>query len=401
MFTLRRIGTVLVIGVIVVGIVLAGVTQLRGQTAPEYSADVVAALSGGDTSGFARVMGPKDFTFPADHGPHPAYQTEWWYTTANVATKDGRRFGLKLTIFRRALAPTSTPRGSEWGAYQIYSADFAIADVQTNTFYFADRLSRGAAGLAGAQTTPNIRIWLEDWVIQFTPDNTGYRLTAKDGPITLDMQMKLVKPIVLQGENGFSPKSSDPGNASYYYSMTRLLADGLISVNGERFEVSGTAWMDREYSTSVLAKDALGWDWFALQLDDGREIMLYQIRKADGTVEITSDGTFVKADGATVRLIKRDGDYTITPIGTWASPRTGAVYPSGWQVTINAPDGPMELTVTPLMLDQELNTTTAYYEGASRITGAQNGKPITGYGYVELTGYNTQTARGNEIYSRQ
>jgi predicted secreted hydrolase len=387
--------------IIVGGIVLAGVSQLRGQSAPEFSADVVAQLSGGNTEGFARVLAPKEFTFPADHGPHPEYQTEWWYTTANVATKDGRRFGIKLTIFRRALAPTPAERASEWGADQIYFADFAIADIQADQFIYTERFARGAAGLAGAEMSPNVRIFLENWSITFNPDGSGYRLIAKDAKIGLDMQMTLAKPIVLQGERGFSPKSSEPGNASYYYSMTRLRTEGTITVKGEQFEVSGTAWMDREYSTSVLAADALGWDWFALQLDDGREIMLYQIRKADGTVEATSDGTFVNADGSTVRLIKRNGDYTITPLGTWTSPRTGAVYPHGWKLTINAPDGPMELTVTPLMRDQELNTTTAYYEGASRITGTQNGNPITGYAYVELTGYNVQTARNRESYNRQ
>jgi len=397
----RRMVSTFLIVIIVGGIVLAGVSQLRGQSAPEFSADVVAQLSGGNTEGFARVLAPKEFTFPADHGPHPEYQTEWWYTTANVATKDGRRFGIKLTIFRRALAPTPAERASEWGADQIYFADFAIADIQADQFIYTERFARGAAGLAGAEMSPNVRIFLENWSITFNPDGSGYRLIAKDAKIGLDMQMTLAKPIVLQGERGFSPKSSEPGNASYYYSMTRLRTEGTITVKGEQFEVSGTAWMDREYSTSVLAADALGWDWFALQLDDGREIMLYQIRKADGTVEATSDGTFVNADGSTVRLIKRNGDYTITPLGTWTSPRTGAVYPHGWKLTINAPDGPMELTVTPLMRDQELNTTTAYYEGASRITGTQNGNPITGYAYVELTGYNVQTARNRESYNRQ
>ncbi len=397
----RRMVSTFLIVIIVGGIVLAGVSQLRGQSAPEFSADVVAQLSGGNTEGFARVLAPKEFTFPADHGPHPEYQTEWWYTTANVATKDGRRFGIKLTIFRRALAPTPAERASAWGADQIYFADFAIADIQADQFIYTERFARGAAGLAGAEMSPNVRIFLENWSITFNPDGSGYRLTAKDAQIGLDMQMTLAKPLVLQGERGFSPKSSEPGNASYYYSMTRLLTEGTITVKGEQFAVSGTAWMDREYSTSVLAADALGWDWFALQLDDGREIMLYQIRKADGTVESTSDGTFVNADGSTVRLIKRNGDYTITPLGTWTSPRTGAVYPHGWKLTINAPDGPMELTVTPLMRDQELNTTTAYYEGASRITGTQNGNPITGYAYVELTGYNVQTARNRESYNRQ
>jgi predicted secreted hydrolase len=378
---------ILLVLVISGGAALIGVTQLQSQPAPAFSADVVSALSGDDTAGFARAYAVREFKFPQDYGAHPEFQTEWWYNTGNLATADGRRFGVKFTIFRRGLSPQAPARESDWATNQIYFADFAVADIAANRFIYTNRFSRGAAGLAGAVTDPRVKIWIEDWSLTATDSSAStFHLQAADGPIAVDLTLRRVKPVVLEGDRGLSAKSPEPGNASYYYSLTRLLAQGTITVDGATYPVSGATWMDREFSTSALPKDALGWDWFALQLDDGREIMLYQIRKQGGSVESTSDGTLVQADGTTTHLAL--ADYTITPLGKWTSPHTGAVYPSGWRLTVNAPTGPIQLEVTPLMRDQELNTTTAYWEGASRITGTEDGKPLTGYGYVELTGYN-------------
>lgn len=393
----RRGILTLVIVAAALSLALIGGSALRGQAQPQFSADVIAALSGGDIEGFARVTGVKAFSFPRDHGAHPEYQTEWWYNTANVQTADGRRFGLKFTIFRRALTPTMPERASEWATNQVYFADFAIADIAADRFYFKERFARGAADLAGAQSEPYAKIWIEDWSITFDEDGQGYRLRAAEGELSMDVRLRMSKPIVFHGDRGFSVKNKGEGNASYYYSFTRSLLEGTIAVRGEQFAVSGTAWFDHEYSTSVLGEDALGWDWFSLQLDDGREIMLYQIRLRGGGIEPTSHGTFIDADGSTYPLSIAAGDYTITPLGTWTSPHTGAVYPHGWRLTVQAPDGLIELDVQPFMRDQELNTTTAYYEGAVRLTGTQNGAPISGVGYVELTGYNVQTREG---YSR-
>jgi predicted secreted hydrolase len=373
--------------VFIVGAALIGLTQLQGQPAPAFSADVVSALSGNDTAGFARAGAAREFKFPQDYGAHPEFQTEWWYNTGNLATADGRRFGIKFTIFRRALSPQAPARDSDWATNQVYSADFAVVDISADRFIYTNRFSRGAAGLAGAVTDPRVKIWIEDWAITATEAEAHtFRLQAADGPIAVDLTLSQAKPVVLEGDHGLSVKSPEPGSASYYYSLTRLLAQGTLTVNGTTYPVSGTTWMDREFSTGALSQDTLGWDWFALQLNDGREIMLYQIRKQGGSVESTSDGTLVGADGSTTHLSV--SDYTITPLGHWTSPHTGAVYPSGWRLTIKTPTGPIQLEVMPLMRDQELNTTTAYWEGASRITGTANGQPLTGYGYVELTGYN-------------
>jgi predicted secreted hydrolase len=384
---------ILLIGLIALGIVVFGATQLRGQAQPQYSADLIAALSGGDNQGFAKATTVREFVFPDDHGAHPEFQTEWWYNTGNLATADGRRFGIHFTIFRRALLPTAQESESDWRTNQVYFADLAVADIAANRFYWKERFSRGGdLGLAGTELDPNLRIWIEDWeILGANEDATVMRLLGAEGPIAIDLTAREVKAPVLHGDRGLSAKSPEPGNASYYYSLTRRETTGTITINGEVFEVSGTTWLDHEWSTSVLSEDAEGWDWFSLQLDNNREIMLYQIRKQDGSVEITSDGTIVEPDGSTHYL--RLEDYTITPTGSWTSPHTGATYPSGWELSINAPTGKIELTVTPLMQDQELNTATAYWEGASRVEGTDNGVPVGGYGYVELTGYNIRGER--------
>jgi len=392
----RQLAFLLVAVIIVSSVAVIGVTQLQGKPQPEYSADVVAAMSGGDTTGFARAMNVREFSFPRDYAAHPEFQTEWWYYTGNLVTAEGRRFGFEFTIFRRAIAPTMPTRASDWATNQIYFADLAISDIGANQFYSRERFSRGAAGLAGATAHPRVHIWIEDWTMTAQNDPaTTMRLKAADGPIAIDLTVKEAKPPVLQGDRGLSAKSPEPGNASYYYSLTRLLTDGTITVNGTTYPVSGSAWKDHEFSTSALSEGAQGWDWFALQLDDQREIMLYQIRLQNGGVVSTSHGTLVNADGSTVHLELKD--FTIEVLDRWTSPRTGAVYPSRWKVTVQVPTGPITLDIVPLMANQELNTTTAYWEGASRITGTDGDKPVAGYGYVELTGYNRAPDRAQPL----
>jgi predicted secreted hydrolase len=206
------------------------------------------------------------------------------------------------------------------------------------------------------------------------------------------------KPIVLQGDRGLSQKNAEPGNASYYYSMTRLATEGTITIDGQQYTASGLSWLDREWSTSVLGENAVGWDWFALQLDNGRELMLYYIRLKDGTAEPLSSGTLIESDGTTTLLPL--SSFEIDALAQWTSPRTGTTYPSGWHVIVNAPTGVIDLTIQPLIRDQELNSVTAYWEGTSQFTGTDNGQPVSGYGYVELTGYNAATS-GDRGLSRQ
>jgi predicted secreted hydrolase len=338
-----------------------------------------------DSTGFAQVEGDPGLTFPAAQGPHPDYQTEWWYYTGNLHTADGRQFGYQLTFFRRALEPANlrSSRASGWAAEQIYMGHFAVTDVTGGQHVEFERLSRGAAGLAGAQADP-YHVWLEDWTVEQTsPDQ--YRITAQEEGIALDLTLVEGKPPALHGKQGYSQKGPEAGNASAYYSQTRLLAEGTIMVDGKTFPVTGLSWMDHEYSTSALSDGQIGWDWFSLQLDDNTELMLYQIRRADGSIDPYSRGSYIDAESQVAALDRLAGNFEIAVLGEWTSPASGAVYPSGWRVTL--PEYGLDLTLEPLLDDQEMNLSTVYWEGAVRISGTRNGTAISGMGYVELTGY--------------
>lgn len=335
----------------------------------------------GDVSGFARAFEPRPFEFPRDHGPHPEFQTEWWYYTGNLETNDGQAFGFQLTFFRRGLTPGTVQRASSWGTNQVYLAHFALTDVAEGRFEATERFSRGAAGLAGAQADP-YHVWLENWSVQAL-DGERVRLRASDDDRAIDLTLTPQKPPIGHGDQGLSPKSAMPGNASYYYSFTRLVAEGDISRGDERLPVRGSAWMDHEYSTSALAPDQVGWDWLSLQLDNGWDVMYFQLRRADGSIEPVSSGSLVAPDG-TVTPIRRD-DVALEVLDTWTSPHSGARYPSRWRVQLPAAN--LDLIVEPLIADQELNVSFIYWEGAVRVTGTQAGSPVTGRGYIELTGY--------------
>lgn len=346
----------------------------------------LAALLGGEASdaGFAVAGEPREFVFPGDHGPHPGFRNEWWYVTGNLDSDDGQRFGFELTIFRFALASTAPESASAWRTNQVYVAHFALTDASAGRFHAAERYSRGAAGLAGAQSEP-FRAWVDDWRIEGTTGRDGrenWHLTAGDGGIALDLDMRAAKPPVLHGENGLSRKSDDPGNASYYYSMSRWVTEGSLTVDGRRHRVSGLSWLDREWSTSALARDQQGWDWFALQLSDGSDLMFYSLRRADGTRDSRSAGTFVTADGAS-RPLSAD-DVAIEATGSWQSP-AGGTYPSGWRIRV-LPEQ-LELEVVPVIDNQELFTLVRYWEGAVDVAGSRDHAPVAGRGYVELTGY--------------
>lgn len=333
--------------------------------------------------GFARATGPRPFDFPADFGAHPQYRTEWWYYIGNLETADGRHFGFELTFFRVALLPPDQafPRSSDWATNQIYMAHFALTDVAGGEFHAFQRFSRGAVGLAGAQAAP-YRIWLEDWQVE--QGEAGiYLLSAQNEGLAIELTLTDGKGPVAHGEAGYSQKGPDPGNASYYYSQTRLLAEGSIQIGDEAFEVSGQGWSDHEYSTSVLSTGQVGWDWFAIQLDEGSEVMLYIIRHADGSIDPFSSGTLIAPDGSTQALAREDFDIQAHDL--WRSPHSDAEYPLGWTVSI--PSTGLQLELSPYSLDQELNLSTIYWEGAVQISGSRDGHLIGGMGYVEMTGY--------------
>jgi predicted secreted hydrolase len=336
-------------------------------------------------AGYARAEGPRSFDFPTDYGPHPSFQTEWWYYTGNLEAADGRRFGYQLTFFRRALRPPAEreERPSDWATEQIYMAHFAVTDVAGDRHQAFERFSRGAAGLAGASLAP-YRVWLEDWSVEQRADDPGdVRMRATQADIAIDLHLIDRKGPVLHGQQGYSQKGPEPGNASYYYSQTRLETTGTIQLDGTTFRVEGRSWMDHEFSTSTLAPDQVGWDWFALQFDDGSELMVFQIRRSDGSVDSRSSGTLIDADGQTHHLTQ--ASFAVNVAETWRSPRSGATYPSRW--TVRVPSIDLTLAVEPYVADQELNVSYVYWEGAVGFSGQRAGVPISGQGYVEMTGY--------------
>lgn len=354
------------------------------RTAPPPAPPVAALLGGGDTEGFERATSPRTFRFPEDHGPHPRFRHEWWYFTGNLRAPDGRRFGYQLTFFRFALAPAGDPeRTSRWATTQAYMAHFALTDVRMNGFRFFERTGRGALGLAGATARP-FRVWVDGWSAEGGPASAfPVRLRAAEGAAAIDLRLEPTRPIVPQGDGGLSRKSAEPGNASYYYSLTRLETRGTVRIDGSAFPVEGTTWLDREWGTSALGKMQTGWDWFALRLSDGRDLMFYRLRRGDAAADPFSAGTLVAPDGSRKRLSL--ADIRIDVLDFWKSPTSGARYPSRWRLVL--PGEALELHVVPRVADQELRTAVRYWEGAVSVEGTSRGRAVDGEGYVELTGY--------------
>jgi predicted secreted hydrolase len=338
---------------------------------------------------------PRTFEFPADHGPHPSFRHEWWYTTGHLEATTGERFGFELTFFRFAMTPRPDPAGaSAWRANDIYAAHFAVTDLDREQFHFEERYSRGAAGLAGAKGSP-LRVWLEDWAMEAplvkahssaeaaaASARLPWLLTAAAHGYHLRVQAEPLSAPVLNGDAGLSRKSSRPGAASYYYSIPRMALRGQLVRDGRTLDVQGIAWLDREWGSGALAANQAGWDWFALQLDDGSALMFYSLRQRDGTQDAASAGTWVAPDG-TVRPLS-SADVKIEVLDHWNSPRGGR-YPSRWRVRIA--QLMLDADVRPLLADQELQTNPRYWEGAAAVTGERAGSAIRGKGYVELVGY--------------
>jgi predicted secreted hydrolase len=263
----------------------------------------------------------------------------------------------------------------------ILSAHFALTDVDAGRFHYFDRFSRGAAGLAGAQASP-YQVWLEDWRVE-EPEPGVYQLRAAQENVAIDLRLTDLKGPVLQGDRGYSQKGPEPGNASYYYSLTRLASNGTVRVSEAAHQVDGLSWMDHEFSTSALGPELVGWDWFSIQLDDGSELMVFQLRREDGTTDRFSSGTTVDHDGNITRLGHQD--FTVTVNDTWRSPHSDTTYPAQWTITVPSED--LILEVTPYLADQELDASFIYWEGAVKVVGEHAGNGVSGNGYVELTGY--------------
>lgn len=353
---------------------------------------VVAAFAWGaaapvprDPDGFRLAVPPWTFQFPQDHAAHPEFRTEWWYYTGHLRAGE-RTFGYEVTFFRVALPGTGGASASAWRTRHVIFRHAALTDDGARRFRSDDRAERAALDLAGADSTRYL-VWLGDDYAGLDADRRTHRVVAKASDFALDLRLEPKKPPVLHGANGVSQKSAGEGNASHYYSLTRLDTRGRLVRDGDTLSVTGQSWMDHEFSSGRMSETLAGWDWFSVQLDDGRELMLYQMREKQGGVGPFSSGTLVEADGRTRHLAREA--FEVRPLGQWKSPHTGGTYPSGWRVRL--PGEELELTLTPTLADQELVAETmrgiAYWEGRVRIAGTQRQKPLSGEGYVELTGY--------------
>ena len=334
-------------------------------------------------AGWETVVGPPTLQFPRDHGAHPSFRTEWWYVTGQVGDAVGRRYGFQLTFFRQGLDPgPPVPGESGLRAHEVLAAHLAVGDVAAGRVRFAERLRRVAGGLAGT-STEDLDLFLEDWTMRRTPEGTVV-IAASDRGTAADLRLKLtpVKPLVLHGEGGLSSKGPSPGNASVYVSWTRLEARGTLALDGRAVQVQGHAWFDHEWGTSQLGPDVAGWDWFGLRLADGREVMLYRLRREGGSTASESAGTLVQRDGSPHHLTA--ADFALTAKTWWTSPRTGARYPATFHVTV--PLAGLDVEVRPQIPDSELDARgssgTVYWEGPVAVAGSAQGE-----GYTELTGY--------------
>lgn len=374
----------LVLGLVALALVASAL--LRAPAVPRErarSADAVTLLGAGATAGFERALAVRTFRFPEDHGPHLGFRNEWWYVTGHLRAAGGARYGYQLTLFRSALAPQVTSSTSAWRSRDVYLAHLAVTEIDAGRFRAYEHFERDALGLAGATTDPPA-VWSGPVRLEFDPAASVWRITATKGSVGLALVLDPGKATVLQGEQGLSRKSATPGNASYYYAQTRLQTRGTLHIDGRPFAVTGASWLDREWSTSALEAAHIGWDWFALQLDDGRELMLYRLRRRDGQLDPYSAGTLVARDGRSRSL--RADEFAIAVRDQWRSARTGVVYPARWRISV--PAAQLDVEVRPALADQELRLALRYYEGAADVRDRQ-GRSV-GRAYVELVGYGAQ-----------
>ena len=335
---------------------------------------------------WTQAVGAREWSFPRDHGSHPEYRTEWWYFTGNLRDERGDRYGYQLTFFRQGIRHEVSDPGNPWSIRDLYLAHFALTDVSATTFASRDIASRAGPGLAGA-SEDRMDVWLFDWSASMV--ESTIHLYARSPEMHLNLELRPRKPLVFHGDNGLSAKGPAEGQASYYVSFTDLESKGVIKTPARESDISvtGVSWFDHEFGSNQLTSDQAGWDWFSLHLSDGRDLMIYLLRRTDGSVEPASYGTLVDAEGRTTHLVLPD--IAIDVLTTWKSPRSGGLYPIQWRLRV--PSQAIDLEVSALLRDQELvteaSTNVVYWEGAVGGRGTSDGRPVTCEGYVELTGY--------------
>ena len=329
------------------------------------------ALSGAD---YRLALPGYHFEFPRDHFNHPDFQTEWWYYTGNLRTAEGRRFGFELTFFRQAIARPETT--GTWDINDVWMAHLALSDIQGRQFLHTERLNRSGPGIAGADLA-QARVWNGNWHSQWTAEGTQM-LEAIADRFSFDLSLKPEKPPVTNGVNGVSQKAEGAGKASHYISFTRLKTSGTVVLDGKQFAVEGSTWMDHEFFSHQLDAGQTGWDWFSMQLEDGAELMLYRLRRAQGPPDPYSAGTYVDPQGHSRHLSA--SDFTVTPGKTWTH------YPVEWTVEVPSMNFRAQVT-TPLPQQEITGSGSTYWEGAIDIDATQSGNRLRGVGYLEMTGY--------------
>ena len=319
---------------------------------------------GTDDNGFARPDFDTVLQFPADHGPHPDFRIEWWYLTANLTGPDKTDYGLQWTLFRTALAPED---GQGWSSPQLWMGHAAVTTPQAH--FVTERLARGGIGQAGVQADP-FSAWIDDWALQ-GPNFDQMELTASGPDFAFDMDLTASGPLVLHGQNGYSIKSAQ-GQASHYYSQPFFQISGTLTLPDGSVPVTGTAWLDREWSSQLLSADQSGWDWFSLSFDTGDKLMGFVLR---GASDFTA-ATWISADGTATAL--PDGAFRAVPLTLYSV--AGRQVPVDWQVTL--PSKGVDVAVRALNRDAWMATSIPYWEGPVQVSGSH-----TGRGYLEMTGY--------------
>lgn len=325
------------------------------------------------------------YSFPRDHASHEAFKTEWWYYTGHLKSDDGKKYGYELTFFRSGVAPSEKAKTKSNAPSNVYLAHFAVSDINNKKFHFYEKLTRSGLSLGSASSSV-LHIYNDGWRVDEAGDTMMLSADAEKVGIKLLLSSK--KPPVIHGKDGVSQKADCVGCASHYYSLSRMETKGLLFIDGKEKRVTGTSWMDHEFGSNQLTEEQVGWDWYSLQLSDNTELMLYMMRKKDGSIDKNSSGTIIGADGKAEHL--NLSQFKIRSKSKWLSPQSKGNYPMNWEIEI--PHKQIKLQVTPDFETQELvtkrSTDVTYWEGASSITGTKGGKLITGEGYVEMTGYN-------------
>lgn len=322
---------------------------------------------------FEKVEGPRSWKFPEDHGPHSAYKSEWWYFTGNLKDKNNREFGYQFTIFRQGIGSGLINLNSVYTAKEVFLLHFVVTDLATNTVYSYENFARSdSSDLAGANQR---QVWIDGSKIEMGADN--WRITGIGEDFSLALNLSFASEMIMQGDQGYSRKGNSPFNASYYYTIPRWQSVGEVCLKESNcYTVDGLSWLDREFSTSALDDGQVGWDWFAIQLDTGENIMLYQMRREDGSIDVHSHGYF-QSD-----LLKRPlemKDYSLEPL-VFSKQKSGTNVPTKWRIRVLD----REFTVQAKQPDHELPFSISYWEGPIAVTCADQ---QCGQGYLEMTGY--------------